>query len=85
MFVGLGWSKVGWGWRAEAVEVECEGCGVGTSRVESVAEVHEEGVAVPLEAILNERVGELGSVEEVGGCDPDGVSQPSRDVGMFGW
>ncbi len=85
MFVGLGWSKVGWGRQVEAVEVEREGCGVGASRVERVAEGHEEGVAAPLEAILNERVREFGSVEEVGGCDPDGVSQPSGDVGMFGW
>ncbi len=23
-------------------------------------------------------------MEEVGGCDPDGVSRPSRDVRMFG-
>ncbi len=58
---------------------------MGSSGVERVPEVHEECVAAPLEAILNERVRELGSVEEVGGCDPDGVSRPSRDVGMFGW
>ncbi len=69
----------------ETVEVKCEGCGVGSSGVERVSEVHEEGVAAPLEAILYERVGELGPVEEIGGCDPDGVSQPSRDAGMFGW
>ncbi len=56
------------------MEVKCKGCGVGTSRVESVAEVHEEGVAAPAEAILNERVGELGPVEEVGSCDRDGAS-----------
>ncbi len=69
----------------EAVEVEREGCGVEASGVEHVLEVHEEGVAAPSEAILNERVRELGPVEEVGGCDPDGVSRPCRDVGMFGW
>ncbi len=73
------------GRRVEAVEVECEGCGVGSSRVESVLEVHEECVAVPSVAILNERVGEPGAVEEVGGSNPDGVSRPCRDVGMFGW
>ncbi len=58
---------------------------MGSSGVERVPEVHEEGVAAPSEAILSERIGELGPVEEVGGCDPDGVSRPSRDVGMFGW
>ncbi len=67
------------------MEVKGEGRGVGLSGVECVLEVHEESVAAPSEAILNERVGELGLVEEVGGCDPDGVSQPCRDVGMFGW
>ncbi len=56
------------------MEVECEGCGVGSSGVEHVSEVNEESVAAPSEAILNERVGELGPVEEIGGCDPDGVS-----------
>ena len=67
------------------MEVKHEGCGVGLSGVERVSEVHEECVAAPSEAILNERVGELGAVEEVGGCDPDGVSRPCRDVGVFGW
>ncbi len=67
------------------MEVKCKGRGVGSSGVERVLEVHEECVAASSEAILNERIGELGLVEEVGGCDPDGVSQPSRDVGMFGW
>ncbi len=51
------------------MEVEGEGCGVGSSGVKRVLEVHEEGVAAPSEAILNERVGELGLVEEIGGCD----------------
>ncbi len=85
MFVGFGWLKGGLGRWAEAVEVECESRGVGLSGVERVSEVHEESVAAPSEAILNERVQELGAVEEVGGCDSDGVSRPSRDVGMFGW
>ncbi len=67
------------------MEVKHKGCGVGASRVECVAKVHEEGVAAPTEAIFDERVGELGAMEEVGSCDPDGVSQPSGDVGMFGW
>ncbi len=67
------------------MEVEHEGCGVGASGVESIAEVHEEGVATPTKAILNERVGELGLVEVVGSGDPDGVSRPGGDVGMFGW
>ncbi len=63
MFVGLGWAKVGFGRQVEAVEVECEGCGMGASGVERVSEVHEESVAAPTEAILNERLRELGSVE----------------------
>ncbi len=72
--MGFGWTKVGWGRQVEAEEGKREGCGVGSSGVERVLEVHEERVAAPLEAILNERVRELGMVEEVGGCDPDGVS-----------
>ncbi len=56
------------------MEVQGEGRGVGSSGVERVSEVHEESVAAPSEAILNERVGELGPVEEIGGSDPDGVS-----------
>ncbi len=34
---------------------------------------------------MNERVGEVVPMEEVGGCDPNGVSRPSGDVGVFGW
>ncbi len=45
--MGLGWSKVGLGRQVEAVEVKREGCGVGSSGVERVAEVHEEGVVAP--------------------------------------
>ncbi len=67
------------------MEVKGEGCGVGSSGVERVSEVHEECVATPSEAILNERVRELSPMEEVGGCDPNGVGRPCGDVGMFGW
>ncbi len=44
------------------MEVEHEGSGVGPSQVECVAEVHEKGVALPSEVILDKRVGELCSV-----------------------
>ncbi len=67
------------------MEVKRKGCGVGSSGIERVSEVHEECVAAPSEASLDERVREFGPVKEVGGCDPDGVSQPSRDVRIFGW
>ncbi len=83
--MGLGWSKVGLGRQVEAVEVKCKGCGMGASGVEHVTEVHEESVAAPLEESLNERVGELGPVEEVGGHDSDGMGRPGHDVGVFGW
>ncbi len=69
----------------EAVEVKGEGWGVGSSGVERVSEVHEECVAAPPEAILNERVIELSSMEEVGGGDPNGVGRPSGNVRVFGW
>ncbi len=82
-FAGLGCSKVGWGGQTKAMEVKHKGSGVGTSRVERVAEVHKEGASAPTEFILNEGVGELGLVEEVCGCDSDGVSQPSRVLGCL--
>ncbi len=55
------------------------------SRIESVAEVHKEGVATPAETILDGGVGELGPMEEVCCCNADRVERPSGDVGVFGW
>ncbi len=55
----------------EAVEVKRKGCGMGVSGVEHVSEVHEECVNAPLKAILNERVRELGLMEEVCGGNAD--------------
>jgi hypothetical protein len=37
-------------------EIEVEGCRVLVSRIEGVPEVHEEGIAFPSEAILDERI-----------------------------
>ncbi len=48
-------------------------------------EVHKEGVAAPVETILNERVRELGPMEEVCGGNADQMGRPSGDVGVFGW
>ncbi len=54
---------VGWGRRWEAVEVKSKGRCVSSSGIESVSEVHKEGVALPAEAILDKRVRELGPVK----------------------
>ncbi len=54
------------------------------SQVESIAEIHEEGVALKAETILDEGVGELCSVKEVCGGNSDGVGRPCCDVRVFG-
>ncbi len=58
--MGLGRSVVGWrgGW--EDVEAESKGGCVGSGRIESIAKVHEECVALTSYTILDEGVGELG-------------------------
>ena len=63
--------------RAE-VDVDCLGMGVGT--VDGIAEVHEEGRAPPSQAGLDVGVREVCSVEEVGGCDSDGVGRPELEA-----
>jgi hypothetical protein len=45
-------------------------------RVEGVSKVHEEGVALPSKAILDERVQVSGSVEKVHCCDANGMRAP---------
>ncbi len=43
--------------------MEIEGGCVRSSGVERILNIHEEGVAMPAEAILDERVGKLGLVK----------------------
>ena len=62
------------------VEAEGDGFGVLVRRVEGVAQVHEECVAAPPEAVLDIRIREPGAVEEVGGGDANGVAGPCVQV-----
>ncbi len=55
----------------EAVKVKGEGSRVRSGRVEGILKVHEEGIAAPIETILDERVRELGAVEEIGSGNSD--------------
>ena len=48
--------------------------------VECVAQVYQEGVAEPVEAVLDVRVRELGAVEEVCGRDMDRMAGPCKEV-----
>ena len=69
-FKGAGFIRGGWG------EVEGQGTGVVLGSIECITEVHKEGVAAPAEAVLDVRVRELGSVEQVGGGYSDRVTAP---------
>ena len=60
------------------VYVDCIGVGVVT--VDGIAEVHEEGRAPPSQAGLDVGVREVCSVEEVGGCDADGMGRPELEA-----
>ena len=51
--------------------------------VECIPQVHQEGVTRP-EAILDERVQEMGPVEKIGGSDPNGVLAPQVKLGTIG-
>ncbi len=62
------------------MKVKNEGGSVGTGQVECVAKVHEEGVAVPAETVLDERVGEFCAMEEICGRDADGMCRPCRNI-----
>jgi hypothetical protein len=53
------------------------------SNVEGVAEVHLEGVNVPMQAILYEGGGKLGTVQEVHCRDTDGMCAPLGDGGVI--
>ena len=52
--------------------------------VECVAQVYQEGVAEPVEAVLDVRVRELGAVEEVCGRDTDRMAGPREKVLVVG-
>ena len=62
---------IGWG-----VKAEHDSISMLQSRVEGVADVHEECIAVPLEVILYERIRESSAMEEICGCSLDGVTGP---------
>ena len=62
------------------VEAKCDSFGVLVSRVEGFVQVHEECVAAPQEAVLDIRVREPSSVEEVGGGDANGMAGPHEQV-----
>ena len=49
-------------------------------RIECVTQVYKKCVAVPAEAILNERIREACTVEEVRGRDADRVAGPCKEV-----
>jgi hypothetical protein len=62
---------------------QCDGIGVLVCCVERVAQVHQKGVTVPTEAVLDIRVRELGA-EEVCGRDMDRVTGPCEEVLVVG-
>ena len=62
------------------VETQGYGCRVLVSRIECVAQVHKKFFAAPAEAILNERIQETRTVEEVRGRDTDRVAGPCEEV-----
>ena len=62
------------------VEAEGDGFGMLVSHVEGVAQVHEECVTAPQEAVLDIRVREPSSVEKVGGGDTNGMAGPHEQV-----
>jgi hypothetical protein len=59
--------------------VKREGLGVFVGYIECVLEVHLECITAPMQAIFNEGRGELCSMEEVSGGNPNGVGAPLRD------
>ena len=62
------------------VEAQHDGLCVLISSEEGVAQVHEECVTSPPEAILDVRVQEPGPMEEVGSRDVDGVAGPDEQI-----
>ena len=61
-------------------EGDVDGLGVRVSTVNGVAEVHEEGRALPAQAGLDVRVREICAVEEVCGRDSNGVGRPELEA-----
>ncbi len=53
------------------IKAEGNGLRVLTGRVECVAEIHEESIASPTEAVFDVSVGEPSAVEEIRGRDAD--------------
>ncbi len=53
----------------ETVEIEDQGNGAGLHQVESVAEVNEEGGAPPVQLVLDDRIEEVGMMEQVSGVN----------------
>ena len=70
-------------WLFFFAEVDVDGLGVCVSTVNGVAEVHEEGRALPTQAGLDVRVREVCAVEEVCGRDSDGVGGPELEAWVF--
>lgn len=66
------------------IESEGNGLRVLVGRVECVAEIHEEGIASPTEAVFDVSVGEPSAVEEIRGRDADRVAGPSEEVLVSG-
>ena len=66
------------------IESEGDGLRVLIGRVECVAEIHEEGIALPTEAVFDVSVGEPSAVEEIRGRDADRVAGPSEEVPVSG-
>ena len=67
------------------VESQCDGIGVLVCFAERVVQVHQKGVAAPTKAVLDVRVRELGTMEEVHGSDPDRMAGPCNEVLVVGW
>jgi len=53
----------------------CVGC-----CVECVGQIHRESVAAPIQAVLDVGIREPGAIEEVCGCDANGVAGPDKEV-----
>ena len=48
--------------------------------MKGVSQVHEEGVALPAQAILDEGVQEMGPMQQIGCSDSNGVRAPQFQV-----
>ncbi len=55
------------------------------SQVEGILKVHREGGTLSAEAILDEGIREVGAMEQVSCCDPNGKGRPSTETWVLGW